>query len=147
MQVLILIDDLPHYQSSEDEPPAIPEPRAHRANVMLSATVEYFGGGTPTTHRVRDLSSGGIRLDQAGALRVGATVLISVGILEAIGATVRWVKDDRAGLEFAVRIDPEHARTRAPAPAAQIAAMPPAQGSAASLGAGWVANMQSPYRT
>lgn len=58
-------------------------------SVMLSATVERFGGGGPTKHRVRDLSSGGVRIDQADALKAGATVLISVGVFVAVGATVR----------------------------------------------------------
>jgi hypothetical protein len=114
--------------------------------VMLSATVERFGGRAPTKHRVRDLSAGGIRIDQAEALKVGATVLISVGALEAVGATVRWVADGSAGLAFAEQIDPEHARSRtviAPRGAAKPSsshAAPPAPG------AGWMADLRSPHR-
>ena len=112
---------------------------------MLSATVERFGGGAPTKHRVRDLSSGGVRIDQAEALKAGATVLISVGVLEAVGATVRWVADGSAGLAFAERIDPEQARMRA-AIAPRGAAKPAITQSAASApGAGWVAGLRSPY--
>lgn len=144
--VLSLIEDFSVFHGPDDELPAIPEPRAPRVNVMLNAIVEYFGGGTPTTHRIRDLSEGGIRLDQAAALRVGSTVLISVGLLEAIGATVRWVVDDRAGLEFAEPIDPEQARTRVPAAPRRVATPIPALASAPPLGAGWVADMRSPYR-
>ena len=112
---------------------------------MLSATVERFGGGVPTKHRVRDLSSGGIRIDQADTLKAGATVLISVGVLEAVGATVRWVSDGCAGLAFAEPIDPEQARMRAvitPRGAAKPAVPPSA---IPAPGAGWVAGMKSPY--
>src|SRR3569623_15002 len=55
-----------------DELAPAPRERLPRASVMLSATVEYFGGGAPTRHRVRDLSPGGIRIDQEGGMRVGA---------------------------------------------------------------------------
>ena len=120
--------------------------RAPRASVMLSATVEQFGGGVPTKHRVRDLSPGGIRIDQADAMKVGATVLISVGVLEAVGATVKWVSDGCAGLAFAEQIDPEHARMRA-AIAPRGAAKPGiVQAAAPAPGAGCVAVMKSPYR-
>jgi hypothetical protein len=56
--------------------------RETRNSVMLSATVEGFGGGQQSKHRVRDLSAGGVRIDQPGALRNGATVLVSVGALQ-----------------------------------------------------------------
>ena len=113
---------------------------------MLSATVEQFGGGAPTRHRVRDLSPGGIRIDQADTIKVGATVLISVGVLEAVGATVRWVGDGCAGLAFAEKIDPERARMRAAI--APRGAVKPAgvQAAAPAPGAGWVTAMKSPYR-
>lgn len=108
--------------------------------------MERFGGGATTKHRVRDLSPGGIRIDQVDALKVGATVLISVGVLEAIGATVMWVADGCAGLAFAEQIDPEHARMRAAI--APRGATKPAdvQSAAPAPGTGWVAAMKSPYR-
>ena len=62
--------------------------REPRQNVFLGARIAGFGGGQPTQHRVRDLSSRGARVDRAGALKAGATVLVSVGMLEEIGATV-----------------------------------------------------------
>jgi hypothetical protein len=82
-----------------DELP-LPEPteRAPRANVLLKAIIEQFGGaGTTSAHRVRDLSRSGMRIDQANVLRQGATVLVTVGALEAVGATVVWVADGRPG--------------------------------------------------
>jgi len=61
---------------------------------------------------VRDISETGARIDQAHALTVGATVLVSLGELEAIGATVIWTKLDSAGLKFVEPIDPEAARSK-----------------------------------
>lgn len=87
--------------------------RAPRASVFLRATVERFGHGGTTTHRVRDLSRGGVRIDQARDLRKGATVLVTVGALSSVGATVAWVKDDWAGLAFAHAVDPDLARAGA----------------------------------
>ena len=114
--------------------------------MFLNATIECFGAGVPTNHRVRDLSAGGIRVDQATHLRVGATVLISVGALEAVGATVKWVKDGFAGLAFAKAIDPERARTRAAIAPRSGPARPAVKASATIPGAGWVADLRSPYR-
>jgi hypothetical protein len=112
---------------------------------MLSATVRCFGGGAPTNHRVRDLSAGGVRIDQAGAIKVGATLLVSVGALEAVGATVKWVADGWAGLAFAEEIDPDRARMRA-AIAPRNGLSPPARREPASAAAaGWVADLRNPY--
>ncbi|WP_189677801.1 PilZ domain-containing protein [Sphingomonas glacialis] len=54
-------------------------------------------GDHARTHKVRDLSSGGVRVDQSDALRKGATVVITVGSLEAAPATVVWIADGWAG--------------------------------------------------
>ncbi len=116
-------------------------PRAPRQRVMLNATIERFGGGPATQHRIRDLSSGGARIDQAGDLRVGATVLVSVGALAAVGATVSWVRDGTAGLQFAEQIDPEAARAKA-----AIAPRPKDAGATREgPKVGWIPNLSNPY--
>ena len=120
--------------------------RVPRASVMLSATVEYFGGGAATKHRVRDLSPGGVRIDQATGMGVGTTVLISVGALEAVGATVRWVTDDYAGLVFAEQIDPTQARMRAAIAPGRSATPASARAATPAFEAGWVAQIRDPYR-
>ena len=108
---------------------------------MLSAIVERFGGEEPTEHRVRDLSTIGVRIDQAAGIPVGATVLVSVGRLQAIGATVVWVKDGSAGLKFAHSIDPDDARAKA-----VIAPTPTDVQPRDPIRAGWVRDLSSPYR-
>lgn len=116
-------------------------PRAPRQRVMLSAVIERFGGGPATQHRIRDLSSGGARIDQAEDLHPGATVLVSVGALAAVGATVSWVRDGTAGLQFAEQIDPEAARAKAAiAPRAKDAGV-----AREGLKAGWLPNLSNPY--
>lgn len=113
-------------------------PRQPRQNVLLGAEICGFGGGTPTKHRVRDLSSTGARVDRAGALKPGATVLVSVGVLDQVGATVVWVKGDSAGLKFAEAIDPDAARSRA--------IVAPSRAQDDSAAAGWLFDQSSPYR-
>ncbi|OWK29383.1 PilZ domain-containing protein [Sphingomonas dokdonensis] len=131
-----------------DEPAGVeaaPPDRAPRHSVFLSATVEHFGKRQPSTHRVRDLSVGGVRIDHAEGFVVGATVLVTVGALESVAATIVWVKDGAAGLKFAQQIDPQAARARA--------AVAPAPFRGQSRGvtapaptAGWMPNLGSPYR-
>jgi hypothetical protein len=122
-----------------------PTERKARASVMLSAAIERFGGGEPSRHRVRDLSTDGIRIDQAVGLQVGATVVISIGALQAIGATVVWIDKGPAGLRFVEPINPDDARAKA-----VITPRPPA-GAARDVRtsgptAGWMPDLHNPYR-
>lgn len=119
-------------------------PRAPRQSVFLNATVERFGGSAPTRHRIRDLSTGGVRIDQAGALQVGSTVLVTVGALEAVGATVIWSKDGLAGLRFAQPINPDDARAKAAISARSATPRTPPEGPSVPT-AGWVPNLSDPY--
>ncbi|MBB5715184.1 PilZ domain-containing protein [Sphingomonas aerophila] len=136
-----------------DETPPDAEPtreraeRVPRASVLLKATVEQFGAAAVTTHRVRDLSTGGMRIDQAHLLRHGATILVTVGALEAVGATVVWLADGWAGLKFATSIDPDAARARAViTPKADQKQRTLRPSAAAPLKAGWAGDMRNPYR-
>jgi PilZ domain len=136
--------------SETDGPEDVP-PREPRQHVMLGARISGFGGGAPTQHRIRDLSSGGARVDQAGSLRVGATVLVSVGVLEEVGATVVWVEGDVAGLRFAQNIDPDAARSKTivstgASAAKGLEAAKSGQHGVQTLGTGWAANLANPYR-
>ncbi|MDB5697174.1 MAG: hypothetical protein JWN21_2717 [Sphingomonas bacterium] len=115
---------------------------------MLSARLEHFDGSAPSTHRVRDLSKGGIRIDQASELRQGATVLISVGSLEAIAATIVWVEAGSAGLAFAEQINPDAARKKAvvtPLSGVEPASAGATGGAASTPRAGWIGDLQNPY--
>ncbi|WP_375428610.1 PilZ domain-containing protein [uncultured Sphingomonas sp.] len=142
----------------DEHDPATPAPapddltaRSPRQQVLLGAEIGGFGGGTPTKHRIKDLSTTGARVDRAGSLRPGSTVLVSVGVLAAIGATVVWVKDDAAGLRFAEPIDPDAARSKTFVAPKTTSGAGPAPGSTARAPgpvatAGWVGTMANPYR-
>jgi hypothetical protein len=76
-------------------------------------------------------------------------------MLEEVGATVVWVKDDSAGLKFAEAIDPEAARSRTIVPPIQKPALTPDtvenRGNTVDrvgrrVGAGWIAELNDPYR-
>lgn len=92
-----------------------------------------------------------MRVDQAQSLRVGATVLVSVGELEEVGATVVWVEGGSAGLRFAQTIDPHAARSKTIIPTGASATRGAGGDKLGSQGAkavssGWVAGLNSPYR-
>lgn len=130
----------------EPRDPVDPQTDSHasrqpRPSVMLSATIEGFGGGAPSRHRVRDLSAGGMRIDQAGGIQVGSTVLVTVGALQAVGATVVWVKDGSAGLSFAEVINPDDAKAKV-----AVAPKPAAPPTDRSPKAGWTYDLRNPYR-
>ena len=129
-------------------------PRAKRQHVLLGAEVTYADGTAPTRHRVKDLSTAGARIDRAGQLTPQSLVLITVGALEAVGATVVWVKNDVAGIQFVGPIDVNAARSKA----LVASVTPPEDGVARfvprpSVGqpdpsptAGWASGLRNPYR-
>jgi hypothetical protein len=118
--------------------------REARQSVMLNAIVEHFRRGSSTRHRVRNLSGGGVRIDQAGAFEVGATVLVTVGALAAVAATVVWVRDGAAGLKFTWPINPDEARADTMIAPRRTTDRPQPTGAAPS--AGWMPSLVSPYR-
>lgn len=114
--------------------------RAPRRSVFLNALVETFQG-TSTHHRVRDVSATGARIDRAEKLLVRSTVLITVGSLEAVAATVIWVDSD-AGIKFAQPIDVEEATARA-----ALSKKPLVRSdSVLPASAGWINDTRNPYR-
>jgi hypothetical protein len=121
-------------------------PRMPRQQVLLGAEICGFGGGEPSKHRIKDLSVSGAKVDKADTLRPGATVLVSVGVLKAVGATVIWVKDGLAGLRFAESIDPDAARSKTIVASASAPPSRPALALDRGVSAGWVQERTSPYR-
>ena len=124
-----------------------PAARGHRANVMLMAKLEHPRGREPTSHPVRNLAGGGVRIENASRLQVGSTVLFSAGSLDAIEASVVWVRGDAAGLAFARPVDPELARKKGSATRAEqktlrrnavVPSTPPTNG--------WFVKLRDAYR-
>jgi hypothetical protein len=147
----------PTTAGDDPAPPLASTGRQQRASVMLMASIEQSGGGTATKHRIRDLSSGGIRIDNAAGLRSGELVLVTVGALEAVEATIVWVRADLAGLSFGEQVDPQDARKKprvtSVAPKATADALFPPLPAVKNIDkvfspptAGWLGCMRDPYR-
>lgn len=127
--------------------------RATRTSVMLTALVEKDSGRSATRHRVRDLSVGGMRIDNAAGLHADMTIRASVGALQAVTGTVKWVRGGFAGLAFDTPIDLDEARskvavaTRAPEPARTLDRRPALTAAPAPPPtAGWIQDLRNPYR-
>lgn len=118
--------------------------REPRQSVLLSATLERFGSAETTKHRVRDLSPHGMRIDQTAGLHLRATVLVTVGQLKAVGATIAWIKEGAAGVKFAKAIDPDRARGKAALRTEASTLAHPVKQRGATVG--WVADLDNPYR-
>jgi hypothetical protein len=86
--------------------------RKKRESVFLTAHVRVFGGEEASTHRARNLSETSVCLDQAESLTAGQTVLIKIGLLDDVGASVIWSEKGLAGLRFAQPINPDAAKRR-----------------------------------
>ena len=126
---------------------AVPHPaeRASRLNVMLMATVEHFRWAAPTRHRVRDLSTGGARIDNAEKMLAGETLQISIGAAQAITATIKWVRQGSAGLSFEEAINIDEARKNVAAQPKAIA-RPKLRVASSEPTVGWFKGLKDPYR-
>lgn len=119
--------------------------RAPRLNVMLMATVQHARWTGPTTHRVRDLSTRGAKIDKAERLRVGDTFKISIGAAQAIMASVKWVRMGSAGIAFDEEIDIDEARKRVASTPKPLATAKPKIPLTVPT-AGWFEKIRDPYR-
>lgn len=81
-----------------------------------------------------------MRIDEAGSIQRGSTVLVTVGSLQTVGATVVWVRGGFAGLNFAHAIDPDDAKAKVAVTPRPVA--PPARGAPT---AGWTHDLRNPY--
>ncbi len=137
--------------SEELQPPEVTEAvpnlaeRAPRLNVMLMATVEHFRWAAPTRHRVRDLSTGGARIDNAEQMFAGETLQISIGAAQAITATIKWVCRGSAGLSFEEVINIDEARKNVAAQP-KLIARPKLQVASSEPTVGWFKELKDPYR-
>lgn len=108
--------------------------RPRRDSVILNARIETNDGVVEC--RVRNLSETGACVDDNGTLRPEDRVLVTMGMVHHVEATVRWTEGGRVGLQFeGAKIDIAAARR----PRGTIA---PASRNVA----GWLDNMHSPYR-
>lgn len=88
--------------------------RDPRTSVMLSAEVVRSEGSAPTQHRVLNVSVSGVCIAKPIGLVADMPVMVSLGRVDHVGARVKWVRGDRAGLRFDEAIDLDAARQRRP---------------------------------
>lgn len=127
---------------------SLPAVRELRESVLLAVEVSRFGNSAVTKHRLRNLSPNGSKLDKAGALRRGETILIVVGSSPAIGATVMWVDHGEAGVKFFETIDPATARSKTivkTTPTRRALAPSDSSPERKAELAGWLANLDNAY--
>lgn len=111
------------------------ESREQRTSVMLMA--ELHRRREPVARaRVLNLSVHGVCIADPGGLSAGEELLVSLGSIERLCATVMWVRPGQAGLRFEHGINLDAARER---PARR-------ETSVASPSAGWMGTMNDPYR-
>lgn len=109
-------------------------PRPARTSVMLRAEIFREGTRDATQHRVLNLSATGLCVAARDEFTPDSAVAVSIGQVEHAAADVVWVRAGKAGLRFREPLDVAAARR----PRVGDAALPPA--------AGWMAELNSPYR-
>lgn len=86
-----------------------------------------------------------MRIDQAGTLKEGDILSVTIGAIESARATVIWIENGSAGLSFEVPIDQDAAY-------AKVAIKPPPtsrplrETGSAGPTAGWLPSRDDPYR-
>ena len=79
----------------------------------MAAVIEHDGVVCPVT--LRNLSADGALVDGDHGLSAGAQVLFRKNDL-AVSGTVAWVEDRRAGIAFAMSLDPDTVLRHVPVP-------------------------------
>lgn len=84
-------------------------PRKSRINFFLTATVSRIGKADFSA-RIRNLSAGGMMVETGDPLAAGEPVVAEIRGIGRVAGHVAWVRPPRAGIAFAIEVDPELAR-------------------------------------
>ena len=87
--------------------------RSRRSTLWMAASLEHEGGLTPV--RLRNLSAQGALVEGEHGLVPGAEVVFRKKDL-AVAGRIAWVDGCRAGIAFAMDLDPEIVLHHVPAP-------------------------------
>ena len=80
-----------------------------RDSLFLAARLSV--GGKPATDiRVRNLSEGGLMIDNAPPMAIGTELVVELRNIGAVPGKVAWYVEGRAGIAFDLAIDPIKAR-------------------------------------
>ena len=96
----------PVFRSEDDGPSCAPREvvdREHRQTLLRSGTLYWSGISIPV--RLRNISSGGAKIESDQELRAGLEVELDLGGGSFQYAEVRWAKDGQVGLRFADEFD------------------------------------------
>ncbi|MFG6282002.1 PilZ domain-containing protein [Sphingomonas sp. S6] len=110
----------------------LPEPTREKRNSVIVRAIVMTADGRSRERRVRNLSRHGACIEHDNDLSTGATVMLHMGSMPDLVATVRWVSDRLAGLSFNELIDLDEARKP--------------RGVGVTPRAGWIADLNNPYR-
>ena len=83
---------------------------AKRDSLFLLTTISNESGQSLGRARVRNLSETGLMADCDMAFRDGDRLVVHLRGVGEVPGRVTWVRGDRIGLEFDMRIDPQAAR-------------------------------------
>lgn len=89
--------------------------RGSRSSLFLTANIVIEGLAAPVTVRVRNLSEGGMMIDGHVKLVRGMPIIVDLRGIGLIEGRVAWTEAGRAGVAFAIQVDPKLARAPAPA--------------------------------
>ncbi len=80
-----------------------------RDSLFLAARLR-IGDEEATDIRVRNLSAGGLMIDNAPPVTIGAALIVELRHIGAVSGKVAWYTEGRAGIAFDDPIDPIRAR-------------------------------------
>lgn len=84
--------------------------RSRKRDSLFLAARLSIGGGKPIDIRVRNLSEGGLMIDNAPPMATDASLVVELRNIGAVPGRVAWYTEGRAGIAFDVPIDPIKAR-------------------------------------
>ena len=84
--------------------------RSRKRDSLFLAARLSVGGKPATDIRVRNLSEGGLMIDNAPIMAIGTALVVELRNIGAVPGTVAWYTEGRAGIAFNVPIDPIRAR-------------------------------------
>ncbi len=109
----------------------ITAPLREKRNSVIVRAIVTTPDGRSRERRVRNLSHQGACIEHNGDLTAGMTLMLHMGSMPDLMATVRWVGERLAGLRFAEIIDLDEARKP--------------RGIGITPRAGWIADLDNPY--
>ena len=80
--------------------------RSRKRDSLLLAARLSVGGKPATDIRVRNLSEGGLMIDNAPPMAIGTALAVELRNIGSVPGRVAWYVEGRAGIAFDVPIDP-----------------------------------------